>query len=146
VVQAVGEPGGLTDDAGADFLTFTVDAITVDPACTADWAAYGTPVDPGHHLVAVQMTVATSPAVGEDDFLSLSGYDFAFIGADGITVDALDGMATYGCLEDSQTFTSDLLGPGQTYAGAVVLDLPAASGTLVLAPSWGQTGGWEYSF
>ena len=146
VVQAIGEQGGLTDDSGADFLTFSVDAITVDPVCTADWAAYGTPVDPGRHLVAVQMTVATSPAVSEEDYLSLSGYDFTFIGADGVTVDALDSMATYGCLEDSQTFTSDQLGPGQTYVGAIVLDVPAAGGTLVLDPSWGQLGGWEYSF
>jgi hypothetical protein len=29
---------------------------------------------------------------------------------------------------------------------ARVLDLPAATGTLVLDPSWGQTGGWEYGF
>ncbi len=46
----------------------------------------------------------------------------------------------------SDTFPSDLLGPGQSYAGAVVLDVPAAAGTLVLDPSWGQEGGWEYSF
>lgn len=146
IVKAVGEEGGLTDESGAELLTFAVDSIAVDPQCTADWQEYGTPLDPGHHLVAVQVRVATSPLVSEEDFFSLSSYDFKFIGADGITVDALDGMATYGCLEDSQTFTSDVLGPGQMYAGAIVLDLPAASGTLVMAPYWGQTGGWEYGF
>jgi hypothetical protein len=24
--------------------------------------------------------------------------------------------------------------------------VPAATGTLVLDPSWGQSGGWEYGF
>ena len=31
-------------------------------------------------------------------------------------------------------------------ASLVEFDLPAASGTLVMDPSWGQTGGWEYGF
>lgn len=146
ILAGFGEEGGITDEAGADVLTFAVDGITVDPACTSDYADYGTPVGPGHHLVAVQMHVATTPLVSDDDFLSVSGYDFRFIGADGITVDSLDGISTYGCLEDSQTFTSDILGPGQQYAGTVLLDVPAAAGTLVFDPSWGQTGGWEYNF
>jgi hypothetical protein len=146
IVKALGEEAGITNPEGDQLLTFAVDAITPDPACTSDWAEYGTPADPGHHLVSVQVRVSTSPAVTDADFLSLSGYDFKYIGADGITVDSLDGMATYGCLDDGQEFTSDTLGPGQMYAGAVVLDVPAASGTLVFDPSWGQTGGWEYGF
>jgi hypothetical protein len=32
------------------------------------------------------------------------------------------------------------------YVGAIVLDVPAATGTLVLDPSWGQSGAWEYGF
>jgi hypothetical protein len=146
LVLALGQEGGVQNEAGTQLLTFAVDAITVDPPCTADWQEYGTPLAPGHHLVAVQLRVATSPAVTEDDYLSLSAYDFNFIGADGITVDEVSSAATYGCLEDGQEFTTDTLGPGQKYAGAVVLDLPAAGGSLVLKPYWGQTGGWEYTF
>jgi hypothetical protein len=146
IVKALGEEGGVTDAEGEQLLTFAVDGITPDPACTADWQEYGTPVDPGHHLVSVQVRVSTSPEVTDEDYLTLSGYDFKFIGADGLTVDSLDGVSTYGCLEDSQEFTSDMLGPGQMYAGAIILDVPAATGTLVFDPSWGQSGGWEYSF
>jgi hypothetical protein len=58
----------------------------------------------------------------------------------------VDGESTYSCLDDGQEFTSDTLGPGQMYVGAIVLDVPAATGTLVLDPSWGQSGGWEYGF
>jgi hypothetical protein len=146
VVKGLGEQGGITNSDGAELLTFSVDSITVDPPCSPDWKKYGTPVDAGHHLVAVGMQVTTSAAVTDADYLTVSGYDFKFIGADGITVDSLDSVATYGCLDDTAEFTSDTLGPGQKYAGTVVLDLPAASGTLVLDPSWGQSGGWEYSF
>jgi hypothetical protein len=146
IVKALGEEGGVTNPAGEQLLTFAIDAITVDPPCTPDWEDYGTPVDPGRHLVSVQTRISTSPAVTDSDFLTLSGYDFRLIGADGITVGSLDSAATYGCLEDAQEFTSDTLGPGQMYVGAIILDVPAANGTLVLDPSWGQTGGWEYNF
>jgi hypothetical protein len=146
IVATLGDEGRVTGPNGEDLLTFTVESVTVDPACTPDWQRYGTPVDPGHHLVAVAVTVSTTPAVTEDDYLTLSEYDVRFIGADGITVDSLGGLATYGCLDDSATFTSDALGPAQTYTGSLVLDLPAAGGTLVLDPSWGQSGGWEYGF
>jgi hypothetical protein len=146
LVKALGEEGGLDSESGAPLLTFTVDAITVDVPCTDDWQAYGTQPEPGHHLVAVALHVSTTADVTTDDYLTLSGYDFKYIGADGLTVDSLDSMATYGCLDDGQAFTSDVLGPAQSYAGSLVLDLPATSGTLVLDPSWGQGGGWEYTF
>jgi hypothetical protein len=146
IVAGLGDEGSITNSDGEDLLTFAVDSIAVDPTCTPDWQEYGTPVEPGRHLAAVAVRVTTTGAVTDDDYLTLSDYDFKFIGADGITVDSLGGMATYGCLDDSEAFTSDVLGPGQMYAGSIVLDLPAASGTLVLDPSWGQSGGWEYSF
>lgn len=146
IVAALGDEGSITSSDGEDLLTFVVDSITVDPSCTSDWQEYGTPVEPGRHLAAVALHVTTTAAVTDDDYLTLSDYDFKFIGADGITVDSLGGMATYGCLDDSEAFTSDVLGPGQMYAGSIILDLPAASGTLVLDPSWGQSGGWEYNF
>src|SRR4051794_4122707 len=89
VVKALGEEGSVVGETGTQLLTFAVDAITVDPACSPDWQEYGTPVEPGHHLVAVQLRAATSPAASEEDYLSVSSYDFKYIGADGITVDEL---------------------------------------------------------
>jgi hypothetical protein len=147
IVKAIGEEGGITNPAGDQLLTFAVDSITVDPACTADWQEYGIEPEPGHHLVAVKLRASTSAAVTDSDYLTLSGYDFKYIGRDGITVGSLDGMATSGCLDDSQSFTGDALGPAQMYAGSIVLEVPGTSGTLVMAPSWGQvSGGWEYAF
>jgi hypothetical protein len=55
-------------------------------------------------------------------------------------------MAAYSCMDDDDTFTSDAFGPAQMYVGTVVVDVPEAAGTLLFSPSWGQTGGWEYSF
>jgi hypothetical protein len=37
------------------------------------------------------------------------------------------------------------LGPGQQYAGSVVLDSPVVSGVLIFAPGGAPTG-WEWQF
>lgn len=80
--------------------------------------------------------------------LSVSSYDSTFIGADGITVDTVDSIATYGCLADSTLFPSDALRPASQYAGVVLLDLPAASGTLIWSPTTfsSNSAGWEITY
>ncbi|MGY1592251.1 hypothetical protein ACI79D_09775 [Geodermatophilus sp. SYSU D00708] len=149
IEKAIGEEGGITDEAtDTPVITFAVDAIA--PAqCTDDWEQYGSPAENGN-LIAVSLRFATAPELANSDmasYFSVSSYDFAFIGPDGITVDNVDTMATYGCLPDGQEFTQNSLGPGQQYTGQIVLDVPAPNGTLVYRPSvLGGSGGWEWTF
>ncbi|RZU30475.1 hypothetical protein [Blastococcus saxobsidens] len=145
IVKAIGEEGGLTGPDGDPVLTFAVDSITPDVQCTEDYAS---PPENGH-LTAVQLRVATAPGVSAEDlgFLSVSAYDWNFIGADGVTVTNLDTIATYSCLAQGALFPSDTLRPGSQYAGTLLLDLPAPSGTLVYSPSSVYDGsGWEWQF
>lgn len=145
IVKALGEEGGLTGADGEPVLTFAVDAITPDVQCTEDFAS---PAENGH-LTAVQVRAATTPGVTAEDlgYMTINAYDWAFVGADGITFSNVDTIATYGCLNQSVLFPQDQLRPGSQYAGTILLDLPAASGALIYTPSSVMDGtGWEWSF
>ncbi|GAB3349923.1 hypothetical protein GCM10027300_13400 [Modestobacter lapidis] len=142
LVKGFGEEGGITSPTGEQLLTFAVDSITPDAPCTGKYAE---PAENGH-IIAIALRVSTSAALTADNYISVSPYDFKFIGSDGITVDELATAATYSCFDSDQTFTSDGLGPAQMYVGNVVIDAPEAAGTLVFDPSWGQMGAWEYNF
>ena len=142
IEMALGDEGGITDESGADMVTFAVTAITPDVPCDS---GFDDPPANGHY-VGVDLRVTTTALVSPDDYVSFSEYDFAFIGADGITVTSVDGNA-YTCLSDAELFPYDDLGPGQTYVGTIVVDVPAASGTLVFVPSLiSGSGGWEWQF
>ena len=149
IEKSIGEEGGITDIAtDTPVITFAVEAIA--PAqCTDDWQQYGSPPENGH-LVAVSLRFATAPELARSDmasYFTVSSYDFAFIGADGITVDNVDTIATYSCLPSTEQFTQNPLGPGQQYTGRLVLDVPASNGTLVYRPSvLSGPGGWEWRF
>ena len=142
---AVGDEGVLESEDGTALLTFAIDGITPDVPCTEE---YADPAENGH-LTAVQMRVSTN-AVSPDDlsYLAVSSYDFSFIGADGITVSTVDSFATYSCLADSTLFPSDSLRPASQYAGIVLLDLPATSGTLIWSPTTfsSNSAGWEITY
>lgn len=136
IVATLGQEAEITDyTIGEPVISFAVDAIT--PAdCTSDWAKYGSPPVNGH-LTAIDMRVATAPELAQSDLgnlFTVSANEFRFVGSDGITRGNLSTMATYGCLDDSEEFTSDILAPGSQYVGKLVLDLPETTGTLVYQP------------
>jgi hypothetical protein len=144
IVKTLGEEGGVISEDGTSLYTFAFDSIAPDVPCTDEYSTY----DPENgHLVAVQMRVATA-AVNADElgYLTVGAHDFKFIGSDGLTFTNVDTIATYGCISDSLKFPSDQLRPGSQYAGVVLLDLPATSGTLIYQPSSLSEGGWEISF
>ena len=142
IEMLLGDEGGITDEAGADLVTFAISAITPDIACDS---GFDDPPVNGHYI-GVDLRVTTTALVTPDDYVSFSEYDFAFIGPDGITVTSVDGNA-YTCLSDAKLFPYDDLGPGQTYVGTIVIDAPAASGILIFVPSLvSGTGGWEWQF
>lgn len=143
IVKTLGEEGGLFAEDGTALYTFAIDAITPDVECTEDYS-----YDPENgHLTAVQMRVSTG-AVSPDElgYLSVSSYDFQFIGADGLTFTNVSTIATYSCVDPSSEFPGSQLAPGSQYAGVVLLDLPAANGTLIYQPSISYDGGWEISY
>jgi hypothetical protein len=143
IVKALGENGGLSDpvDESAPWaLTFAVDSITVDPECTTNFAE---PPSNGHYL-AVNVRATTSPGLPADWYIQFTSDAFKVVGPDGITKDSLNGNS-YSCLPEGDLFTYDTLGPGQQYAGTVVLDSPVDSGSLIFTIPGGE-GGWEWSF
>jgi hypothetical protein len=133
IVKTLGEEGGLTNEDGTTLFTFAIDSITPDVPCPGD---YSSPPENGH-LTAVST---------DTDYLSVSAYDFSFIGSNGLTFTNVATVATYSCLEESTLFPSAELQPGSQYAGAVLLDLPEAAGTLIYRPSSVSGGGWEISY
>lgn len=145
LVKALGQEGGFCSDAdcaGPYLVTFTVDSITADPPCTAD---YVQPPENGH-FVAVALRVATSAEFDPAEFpLSFSPSDFRVIGADGITQSNLASAASFSCLDQSEMFPQDILGTGQQYTGTILLDSPTPSGVLIYAPPFSSTG-WEWQF
>ncbi len=143
----IGQEFAITSTVtGTPVLTFAVDSIS--PAqCTPDWEEYGS--DPVNgNIIAVQMRMATSPDYAQSPaagYFTLTPYDFAFIGPDGVTVDSVDTPATYGCVDQTQQFTSNPLSPASQYRGTVVLDVPAPNGTLIYRPSPLDYGfEWEF--
>ena len=146
IVKALGEEGGFTSrtDPGKQLLSFAVDSITLDPSCSAD---YTQPSENGH-FVALAMRLSTSPDMAEEPDLSyftVNPNDFSFVGPDGLTVSNLATMAAYSCVDQGQMLTSNALAPGSQYAGTVLLDLPASSGSVIYHPMGNPTG-WEWSF
>lgn len=147
IIKALGEEGGLTDDRGAgapvELVTFAVDAIS-PVECTED---YGNPPENGV-LIAVQMRFATAPelATSSMNYFSVNPNEFSFVGADGITVTNTATAATFGCISDKEMLTYNQMMPGSQYVGKVVLDVPAATGTLIYRPGVLAEGGWEWTF
>lgn len=149
IVKTLGEEAGITDDiTGKPVITFAIDAIT--PAeCQPNWAEYGSSPVNGN-LIAIDLRVATAPELAQSSmtgYFTVSPAEFRFVDPDGITHGNLATMSTFGCLPDNEEFTTDILSPGSQYVGKIVLDLPAAHGTLIYAPMT-TTGnvGWEWSF
>lgn len=145
IIKAFGEEGGFCSPTATTctaedlVLTFTVDSVTVDPECTSGFA---NPPDNGH-FIGINLRVATSAEYPPDYYATFTAADFSVIGPDGLTVDDVQGQA-YLCLGPAG-FTQDLIGPGQQYAGTVVIDSPATSGTLVYKAA-GEATGWEWQF
>lgn len=144
LIKTLGQEAGFCSDAdctGPLAVTFTIDTITVDPACTS---GYPEPAENGH-LIAVSLRVATAADMPRDMFAMFSPSEFRVIGPDGLTVSALDALPAFSCLDQSEVFPMEPLGPGQQYAGAVVIDSPTPTGTLVYQPG-AAAAGWEWQF
>lgn len=145
IVKTLGQEGGFfgpndPDGTGPLVLSFTVDSITPDVECNSGFAS---PPDNGH-FIGIDLRVSTSADYPADEYLTtFTAADFSVVGPDGLTVSDVQGQA-FSCLGENE-FTYDPMGPGQQYAGTVVIDSPATSGVLVYKPG-GEPTGWEWPF
>ncbi len=143
LIMAVGDTGTISDGASQKLTTkFTVNSIAPGEC----YEKYSRPAENGQILL-VDITVETTPELANASYpkFSLSGHDFKFIAENGTTFNgSLSTMATYSCIADAEQFPSGGMGPAENITAKVVLDVPAATGILVL--EHGYRGGFEYKF
>ena len=145
LVKEIGEPGGIAMQEGSDewALNFTVTGIEVDPVCTQPDAV---PAENGH-LLAISIEASTGPEPGFSEVLyngfSFNSHAWKVIASNGTTVNTNTSAATYGCFSPAEMLPASL-GPAEKVTGKVLLDVPDASGTLVL--SYYGSNGWEWEY
>jgi hypothetical protein len=144
LIKQRGELAGIKDANGQYLVSFTVNSINVDIACTDPSA---TPAENGH-LVAVDVSVETSPSMLDSDLIqqfNMSSSRFGVISPDGTTSNAgAYSAATLFCLDNS-VFLPSTIGPGEKARGIVVLDVEYSAGTLIFEDIWTDRG-WEYTY
>lgn len=146
LIKKLKEPAGMSSSTGTgkQIVNFTIDSIKVDAPCTG---AYPQPATNGH-LAVVAITAQTTPELGKEAYkkFDVSASSFKFIAANGTTFNGnLGSMGSYSCLPDDQEFPMGGMGPAEKVTAKVVLDVPAAHGTLVFTPPFVEAG-WEYKF
>ncbi len=145
VVVNIGEEVGIAAEGDTTTGTVAVDAITAEAECTGDPVVRQAPEN-GHFVrLDVRATTAPVDVPGQTREIAFGENTLRFIGPDGVTFNgALATYAAFTCLADAEQLP-DYLGPGQQFSGAVMVDVPATSGTLIHTdPATGL--GWEWSF
>jgi hypothetical protein len=144
IIRAIGQGAGLSDKSGKQAVSFVVNKITIDPACTGQ---YPRPAQNGHFL-AVDISAQTYPPLkdlfgsGQFDF---SAFNWKLIAANGTTYNgSLSSGPASGCLADAQKLP-DRVGTGEKVTGTLILDVPATEGVLVFAPTFADTS-WEWQY
>lgn len=123
-------------------MTFSVDAIALNPGCsgsTADPPANG-------NFVVVNMTINILGLTDGQSPLFFSSFDWHVIGPNGVRDNANDTFEAFICLSDNEQVPSGALGVG-TYVGGIVLDTANTTGQVIWTP--GELGGlegwsWQY--
>lgn len=142
LVKQIGEGAGLTYE-GEQTVSFVINSITVDAPCTAEFA---TPPENGH-IVVLDVSVKTEPALAEDPFgeFWMSPSSWKAIAPNGTTSNASSGTAAaFGCLPQQEMLPQSI-GPAEQATGKVVLDVENPSGILIFQdPS--ASAGWEWTY
>lgn len=144
IVKALGEQGGWGVVDGQPTVTFVVDSITPDLHCDSPYAEK----PENGHYVGIHMRMATAPGFDpSQESFGMSTYDWKFIGSNGVTSTSVTSGGSFGCLKDAENFPTAQLGPGQSYEGTIVLDVPETHGALIFAPgNLNNASGWEWDF
>ncbi|MGH8964053.1 MAG: hypothetical protein ACRDXB_01810, partial [Actinomycetes bacterium] len=133
LAKAYGEVAGVVGNDGHQIAEFTVGAPTEAPC-----GPYAQdPVNGRFIRLPISLKTYDDPT----DQLPLVGFGtWEFVGADGLSLEASTSAATSCTYE-----VPSQLGPNRLYEFAVVLDVPAAPGALVLNTIF-DGGGWEWSY
>lgn len=135
VTKSVGEPFGLEGGSGP-LATFTITAIDVDPSC----AAADRGVDTHHLLIDIEGTTSAS-LPRSLDFGENAWFFVAEETAEAVPVTGVD--APVSCAGDAGAFP-EVMSAGDSAEGAVILEVPAATGIVVLQVAPGFS--WEWGF
>lgn len=135
---SVGDEVMFGEPPNNDDVRFTIDKITVDPPCHE----FGTRSD-GMHTLLLKVRVATGQNRASTDLAGavINPWSFAEIGKDGITTPAQAGMCT-----DYTKAIGTEFGVGQKYRGTIEVEVPKASGRLVLRQQFTNGDGWEWTY
>jgi hypothetical protein len=138
----IGQLEGFVSDSGDQLMTFTVDAITVNPGCNSP---YSDPPATGN-FVAVAVTINILALVDGESPLFFSSAEWHIIGPDGQRDNENSTFETYLCAAENEQLPSGPLGVG-TYVGIVVMDTPYVSGQVIWTPSaLGGLEGWSWTY
>jgi hypothetical protein len=143
IPKKLGQVAAIGDDPTNPDLSFTVDAITVDGGCPAQFAQK----PENGHFIVLSMTVKTSVTMDKTLFFIVGSHDFATVGPDGVTETNVSTVGAFSCLPDQEQFPMQPLGPGSQYVGKVVLDSRNTHGILEFRPPMLiDNSGWEWTF
>lgn len=147
IVTTLGQRLPMAASGQAGTGTWTLDKITPDPQCTVSGARHP---QNGHYIRLDVHGWTDPPAPGPRPSYGLPGVteaDFQFIRANGVTFPADLGVsAGDDCLPQAELFPQGGLDPGQQYVGAIILDVPETTGTLVFDPAKFGGGSVRYEF
>ncbi|WP_314301607.1 hypothetical protein [Kocuria palustris] len=144
IPKRVGEEASLTASSGEKALSFKVTDIQPDFQCTSPYAE----APENESFVKVDITASTGSAEDMEELFHINSmmfnpYDWKFVDSSGRTANDIGTVATYACLEGSESLTNEI-GPGENVSGSLVFDVTDSSGTLIYAPVF-DTEGWEWS-
>ena len=142
IVKQLGEPAcfGSEGKDCAGGVTFSVDEVDIDPACSLL-----APSD-GAHALVLHVRIATGADAEMANRVSgvINPFSFVEIGKDGVTREV-----QFGTCSDSSASLPGTFGPNQQDQGVIDLEVPEASGTIALqlgaAEEDGQRG-WEWTY
>ncbi len=138
VIKAVGDTFGLSAKDGSSVASFVVNAITVDPGCTSEYAEA-----PEHgHFVRLDVSGETTATLPDDLYFASGSW---FVVADNGTTFNGDvwSMAAAACMDQTERLPN-IIGAGERVTGAVILDVPTPHGVIILQSP--GSGGWEWEY
>jgi hypothetical protein len=133
----LGKRFDVLDDSGTIMAQVAITDIEVDPNCSeARRYTSTTPTPKNGHFIAIRLDVQTMHTYNKQAFSYPTGYDFTVTGPDGYTEGGVyaDDM----CIADHDQFDGPMQ-PSSKYRGWVLIDSPAAQGSITFRPHFALT-------
>lgn len=144
IEKQIGEEGSVTGENGENIYSFKVTGIEPDFKCTNQYAQE--PENGNFVKLDVQVTSADAKTIKDQYYTNsiyMQGGAWKYIAANGTTYNGdLGSGSSYMCLPESETIPAQI-GPNEKVTGSIILDVPAADGTIVYSDPM-VNGGWEY--